>query len=106
MKKIILIASVLLLTGCQTFDNLTYKYGNGILNAINGSGSAIACVSTGGTICATAGAVKGYIGGKQEAREKIVAKADAKLIKKLAEKQATDQGVEVKDCAFLGFWCD
>ena len=105
MKKIILIASVLLLTGCQTFDNLTYKYGNGILNAINGAGSAIACVSTGGTICATAGVVRGYIDGKQEARDKIVAKADARLIKKLAEAKAKDAGVKVNDCGWYNPFC-
>jgi hypothetical protein len=32
--------------------------------------------------------VKGYVNGKQEAREKLIAKADAKLVKDLAKQKA------------------
>lgn len=99
MKKIILIIFVILSTSCS-YDNIAYKYGNGIKNAINGATSAIACVAVAPAFCAGAGAVKGFIEGKQEAREKIVAKADAKLIKKLAEAKAKDMGVKVDSCWF------
>lgn len=93
---------IILNTGCS-YDNMVYKYGNGIKDAINGATSAIACSYVPVATCVTAGAVKGYIDGKQEARDKIVAKDDAKLIKKLAEAKAKDMGVEVDNC---WFWCD
>lgn len=106
LHAIILILAIVVmmaLSGCQTLDDTTYKYGNGIKNAISGASSAIACVATGGAVCATVGAVKGYIDGKQEARDKIVAKADAMLIKKMADAKARDIGVKVDNCWFL---CD
>lgn len=103
MKKHAFIIIVLLVTlgGCS-YDNIAYKYGNGIKDAINGATSAIACAYVPVSTCVAVGAVKGYIEGKQEAREKIVAKSDAKLIKKLAESKAKDMGVEIVSC---WFWC-
>lgn len=101
-KLILIFFLVLVIQGCS-YDNFVYKYGNGIKDAINGATSAIACAYVPVATCVTAGAVKGYIDGKQEARDKIVAKDNAKLIKKLAESKAKDMGVKVDNCWFL---CD
>lgn len=105
MKKLVLTTfTVLALSGCQTFDDVTYKYGNGIKSVINGVSSAIACIGSGSLVCGIGAGVKGYINGKQEARDKIVAKADARLIKKLAEVKAKEQGAMV-NCSWYQF-CD
>lgn len=100
--KIIALTALLLLSSCS-YDNLAYKYGNGIKDAINGAAMGLACVAVSPTICASAAGVSGYIKGKQDARVKIVAKDNAKLIKRLAEAKAEDMGVKVDTC---WFWCD
>lgn len=88
-----------LTVGCS-YDNMIYKYGNGVKSAISGASSAIACVAVAPVVCASAAGLKGYIDGKQTAREKIVAKDNAKLIKKLADEKARDKGVKVDNCWF------
>lgn len=106
MKKLILaIFAVVTLSSCQTFDDMTYKYGNGVKSAINGAGSAMACIGSGGLACGIGAGIKGYIDGKQEARDKIVAKADARLIKKLAEAKAKEVGVKVGSCGWYNPFC-
>lgn len=80
---------ILTLTGCmQTIDNQLYKYGNGIKGVINGVGTASACIATGGVLCGAGLGVKGYIDGKQQAREHIEAKKNRAIIKRIAEDKA------------------
>jgi uncharacterized protein (DUF697 family) len=106
MKKLITVATLTLtLASCQTFDNIVYKYGNGIKGAINGVGSAMACVSTGGLTCSVGAGVKGYINGKQEAREKLIAKADAKLVKDLAKQKAIKEKQLKDGCGRFNPFC-
>ena len=101
MKKLIILLVPLFLTGCfQTIDNQLYKYGNGIKGAIDGVGTAYACVATGGMLCGAGLGVKGYIEGKQQAREYIEAKDNRAVIKRIAEDKA-----DVK-CGWWDFGCE
>ena len=106
MRLFILAILMSVMAGCSNdYDNLVYKYGNGIKNGIEGASKAIACVYVGGATWGVAGAALGYIDGKQQARKNIVSKEDAKFIKRIAEKEAKDQGVDLKDSCWF-FFCN
>ncbi len=108
MKKIriaFVIVFALFTAGCS-YDNLVYKYGNGIKDGIKGGAMAMACVAVSPPICIGVSALEGYIDGKQQARDKIIANENAALVKAIADKKAKDMGVVVEiDCWFWNPFC-
>lgn len=99
IKIIIIILLILCCIGC-TNKSL------GVKKAIEYGSKGIACSAIGIISCSSFALVDGYLEGQQKEKANKVNEKNAKYIKKMADKQAEKQGVQVKDCLFFNWLCD
>ena len=80
MKKILALVTALLFLSSCTYKETVREYGGGIKGGIESAEYAVFCNTVGLYVCTTIGAFKGYIDGKQDAREDIAASETQQLL--------------------------
>lgn len=100
MIRIIII--LILVICCLSCTNKSQGIKTGLENGAKG----LACHVVGKVACASMAVVDGYLEGAEKEKLEVISRKNAVYIKKMADKQAEMQGVNIKDCAFFGFLCD
>ena len=99
MIRLLIIIILILL--CFACTDKTQSIGKGV----EYGAKALACNAVGINLCTGIAVVDGYIKGEKETLNNKKNRLNEKFIKKMADKQAEIQGVNVKDCRFFGLIC-
>ncbi len=102
IKIVLVMAAVLLLTGCDTLR----KIGGGINGAASGGGKGALCIVVGKLPCIVGGALVGYANGVENRRDEIRGEHKDDRSDRIENAVLKDKGLDVsKPCGLLGYNC-